>query len=263
MDSVVKITTLIIAEHPIDSIYLKLLNNPFFRSKLRPVYLVIHEKYRESKDEMFYLLSGLLFLLALVKLSFSKYFVGIFRQFVQPSFRQKQSRDQLSQNNFPSLILNLFFIISGGAFVGLLMQYYNLTQADFKTNFAYCSIILLILYTSKFVLLSFAGWVFNAKEVTETYIFIVFLINKIMGIILLPFSFIIAFSQPVIITFSVTVSLMIVFILFCYRYIAALMPVRREMKVSTTHFLFYILAFEIMPLLLIYKTMGIYLSKSV
>ncbi len=248
--------------HPLDSIYLKLLDNPFFRSKQKPIYLVINERLKTSKDEMFYILLAIIFFLAIFKLSFSRYFNNIFHQLFQPTFRQKQTREQLSQNNFPSLLLNLFFILSGGAFIALVMQYYNLTKSDFTTTLAYCTAILLFLYVSKFLLLSFAGWVFNAKEATETYIFIVFLINKILGIILLPITFIIAFSSTEIVTFSLTLAFMLVFILFIYRYIASFGPVRKEIKMSILHFIFYILAFEIIPLLLIYKTLGIYLGKS-
>ena len=47
----------ILVKQPIDSFYLKLLNNPFFKYKERPVYLVINERHPASKDEMFYLLS--------------------------------------------------------------------------------------------------------------------------------------------------------------------------------------------------------------
>ena len=261
-DTFNKATLVAATKRPIDSIYLRLLDNPFFRTKGRPLYLVINERMRSSKDELFYVLLGLLFILATIKLGFSHYLNNLFRQFYQPSFRQKQTREQLSQNNFPSLLLNLFFIVSGGAFIALLMQYYNLSAADFKTNFAYSTAALLILYTGKFILLSFAGWVFNVKSATETYIFVVFLINKIMGIALIPFAFIIAFSAPGIITPAVTLSVMLIAILFIYRYVAALIPVSREIIISVSHFIFYILAFEIMPLLLIYKTLGIYLGKS-
>ena len=251
-----------ILKHPLDSLYNRLLENPFFNSKQRPVYLTINEKHRLDKDEKFYLLIGIMFFLALIKLSFSKYFTQLFRQFAQPFIRINQTPDNLSQNNFPSLMLNLFFIISMGVYVALLVNYFSLSNVPFEINFLYSALFLFILYTAKFVLLSFAGWVFNAKDATETYIFIVFLVNKIMGITLLPFSFIIAFSQTAFTNVGVTVSFMIILILFSYRYIASINPIKRELKISFFHFFFFILAFEITPLLLLYKTLGYYLTKS-
>lgn len=257
-----KAATAFPTSHPIDTIYLKLLNNPFFKTDKKPIYLIINGRTRESKDEKFYILSGILFLLSLIKLGFSRYFNNLFQQLFQPNYRQKQTREQLSQNNFPSLLLNLFSIVSGGAFIALLMQYYYLSTADFTINFAYSSIFLLGLYTGKYLLLTFAGWVFQTKEVTDSYLFTVFLINKILGIILLPFTFITAFSTSVIINYAIISALMIIVILFLYRFIAAKTAIRNEIKVSITHFIIYIVAFEIIPLLVIYKTLVIYLVKS-
>jgi hypothetical protein len=252
----------IVIKKPFDSIYRKLLDNPFLRTKAKPIYFVIKERTRESKDEVFYLVLSMLLFLAFIKLVFSKYFKNIFRLFFQPSFRQKQTREQLQQNSLPSLLLNLFFIISGAAYITFLLSYYRLSDIGFWYLLAYSGIALLVLYVGKYVLLSFVGWVFNAKEATNTYIFAVYLINKILGVILVPFTLILAFSQPAIINISITISLMLVLLLFFYRYIVSYGPVRREVNVSPLHFFFYVLAFEITPLLLIYKTLMIYLNKS-
>lgn len=249
-------------KYPIDSIYLNLLNNPFFNNRLKPVYHVINEKKRNSKDDLFYILLALMFFLSLIKLSFSKYFNSIFRLFIQPVFRMKQSHEQISQNDFPSLMLNLFFIVSSGVFVGLIVNYFGLSQVNFATDFLYATIFLFLLYSGKFVILSFAGWVFDSKDITDTYIHVVFLVNKVMGIALLPFSFIMAFSKPEVITIGVTISMLIILFSFGYRYIVSIVPIRREMKISIFHFFFYIMAFEITPLLLLYKTLGYYLTKS-
>lgn len=249
-------------KRPIDSFYLKMLDNPYLRTTAKPIYLVISERQRQSKDEMFYLVSGILLYLAFIKLVFSKYFNNVFRLFIQPNFRQKQTREQLQQNNLPSLLLNLFFVFSAGAYVSFLIEYYQLVNIQFWFVLLYSTSALLILYLGKYLFLIFAGWVFNVQEATNAYIFSVYLINKIIGVILIPFTLIIAFSKPSIINISITVSLLCIFLLFIYRYIMSYAPVRKEIKVNFFHFLFYILAFEITPLLLIYKTLIIYLNKS-
>ncbi len=250
------------AKRPYDSFYSKLLNNPFFRSSGKPVYLVVSERKRVSKDEIFYLLLGLLLFLAFIKLVFSRYFNNVFRLFFQPAFRQKQTREQLLQNNLPSLLLNLFFVFSAGAYVSLLLSYYHFTTVDFWLLLLYSTSSLLVLYTRKYIFLSFSGWVFNVKEATETYIFTVYLINKIIGVVLIPFTLIIAFSEPYIINASITFSITHRHSYFCVPVYCIIQPVRRGVKVSLLHFFLYIFAFEITPLLLIYKTLIIYLDKS-
>lgn len=252
----------IVIKKPIDSFYLKLLDNPFLKTKAKPVFLVINERHRVSKDEIFYLVSGLLLFLAFVKLVFARYFTNVFRLFFQPTFRQKQTREQLQQNNLPSLLLNLFFIFSTSAYASFLLEYYHFAIGNFWLIFLYSVAALTIIYLSKYIFLSFAGWVFNVKEATDAYIFAVYLINKILGVLLIPFTLIIAFSQPTVINISITLSILLILLLFIYRYLVSYAPVRREVKVSPLHFLLYVCAFEVTPLLLIYKTLVIYLNKS-
>lgn len=247
---------------PIDSIYLKLLDNPYLRTKAKPIYLVINERKRTSKDEKFYLLSGLILLLAFIKLGFNRYFTNLFRLFFQPSFRQKQTREQLQQGDLPSLMLNLFFILLTGAYISFLAEYYFISTMGFWKLWLYASLSLAILYTGKYIFLRFAGWVFNVKEASEAYIFAVYLINKILGIILVPFTLVIAFSQPGILNISITISILLILLLFVYRYVVSYATIYREVKVSAFHFFIYIFAFEIIPLLLIYKTLMLYLNKS-
>jgi hypothetical protein len=247
----------------VDTFYKKLLDNPYLQMKQPPVYLVIKERVHESKDEVFYLAAGLLLFLGFIKLLFSRYFSNIFRLFFQPSFRQKQTREQLQQSNLPSLLLNLFFILSGGIYLALLADYHQVIGVSFWLQFVYSTALLMSLYAGKYVFISFAGWVFNVKEASETYMFVVYLINKILGVALIPFILLIAFSQPSVIPVAITVSVLLISVLFMYRYVVSYGPVRKEVRVSPLHFLFYVLAFEITPLLLIYKSLLIYLNKSI
>ena len=45
----------------------------------------------------------------------------------------------------------------------------------------------------KFAVIQLTGWIFNAKEPATTYSFIVFLVNKIIGLVLLPLLLLLAF----------------------------------------------------------------------
>lgn len=261
-DTIINAVAITPVKKPADSIYIRLLNNPFIKSATKPIYLVITDRERQSKDEIFYLLSGLLFFLAFVKLVFSKYFKNIFRLLLQPSFRQKQTREQLLQNKLPGLLLNLFFIFSASAYASFLIQYYHLAHLKFWMLLLYAVTALLILYLGKYIFLKFTGWVFDVKETTDTYIFSVYLVNKALGVIIIPFTLLIAFSPPYIISISITISFLFISLLYLYRYSISYASARKEVNISLLHFLLYIFAFEIIPLLLIYKTLLIYLDKS-
>lgn len=251
-----------LAKPRIDTSYYKLLNHPYLPQIDNPLYLIIKERKRSSKDQLFYIVIALMLFLAFIKLVFPKYFQNIFRLFFQPTFRQKQTREQLLQNNLPALLYNLFFIFAGSLYSTLLVQYFNITTQNFFVLFLYATALLVVLYFTKYLFLTFSGWVFNVKEATDTYIFVVYLINKIVGIVLIPFILILAFSNRQVIDIGVTVSFLVLSLLFLYRYLISYGPVRKEVKVSPLHFFFYILAFEITPLLLIYKVLANYLTGS-
>ncbi len=168
----------------------------------------------------------------------------------------------MQQGDLPSLLLNLFFILLTGAYISFLAEYYFISTMGFWKLWLYASLSLAILYTGKYIFLRFAGWVFNVKEASEAYIFAVYLINKILGIILVPFIIVIAFSQPEILNISITISILLILLLFVYRFVVSYATIYREVKVSPFHFFIYIFAFEIIPLLLIYKSLMLYLNKS-
>jgi hypothetical protein len=262
VSSSMKKATVLAKKKPLDSFYLKLLDNPYLKITGEPVYLVIKERQPQSKDEMFYLLAGLLLVLAILRLAFPKYFKNIFYLFFQPTFRQKQIREQLLQRSFPSLLLNIFFILSAAAYISLIITYYHLANFNFLQLLVQVFALLLALYAGKFFFLTFAGWVFDVKEATDTYIFAVYLINKMLGILLIPFTFIIAFSPHQLVETSITISLLLIGLLFIYRYLVSFRAILKEMRLNALQFLFYIFAFEIVPLLLIYKTLVNYLNKS-
>jgi hypothetical protein len=59
----------------------------------------------------------------------------------------------------------------------------------------------------------------------------------------------------------ITISLAMVFVLWAYRALAGYRPVRSEIKLTPFYFFLYLCAFEIAPLLLIYKVLLAYLEK--
>ena len=152
--------------------------------------------------------------------------------------------------------MNIFFLLTGGLYASLLLKYYKYeADSNFWIQTLYCIAILALIYTGKFLLLKFTGWVFNLSKATDTYIFIVFLVNKMLGMLLLPFLVLISFYTGQAQQVFVTLSLILVVVLLAYRFIFSFVPIRAEIKVNPFHFFLYLCAFEIAPLLLIYKVL--------
>lgn len=238
-----------------DTLFRRILNIKYLAMNNKPVYMISSYWERESTDYLFYLLSGLVLFLAFIKATFPKYFQHVFKMLFQTSFRQKQTREQLAQNLLPSLLMNLLFVLVVGSFIAVVVTQKKLTGLSFWELWLYSVVGLMALYCLKFLFLRFTGWVFRVKEASETYISIVFLVNKLLGVILLPMLWLVSFSDGELNVVGLTVSLCIVGFLILYRYILSLASVRDMLRVSAFHFFIYLCGVEILPIIIIYKVL--------
>lgn len=238
-----------------DTLFRRLFKVPYLPMQAKPVAMFTAQRTPQNKDMLFYLLVGVVLFLAFIKTAFPKFFGNIFKLFSQPSFRQKQTREQISQDSLPSLLMNLYFIVVAGIFISVVASQKNWVSISFWWLLLYATVILAIIYSGKFLFLRFTGWVFNAQEAAETYAFIVFLINKMLGVILVPALLLIAFSYGPVNSVVLTITVCIVVLLMIYRYAVSLGAVRKTLQVSPFHFFIYLCAVEVVPLLLIYKVL--------
>jgi Domain of unknown function (DUF4271) len=237
--------------------------NQLLNSKGTPVSMAVKSKKAKSMDWVFYLIAGLILLMALIKFFFARYFANLFRVFFNTSLRQGQLTDQLLQAKLPSLFFNLFFIISAGTYAYFLLQQYGfITNQQQWLLLGTCIAGLGLVYVVKYSTLKFTGWVTGYKSSTDIYIFIIFLIGKILGIILIPFMVLIAFAKLPIASAAALISQLVVGLLFLLRFIRSYGLLQNQLKVSRFHFFLYIAGVEIIPLLLLYKGVLILLSKN-
>jgi Domain of unknown function (DUF4271) len=207
-----------------------------------------------GKEYLFYYLIFLLILFGLLRRAFAKYFYDLFRVFFKTTLKQRQTQEQLLQSSLASVLMNSFFVLSGGLYVNFLLQYFQLVIADnFWLQYVYCTGALAAIYSLKYIGLKITGWLFNVSNATDSYIFIVFIINKMLGIFLLPFLLLLAFANDPLFSSAMIISWMGIGLLLIYRFILSYGALRKEVKLNSFHFILYILGFEVIPLLLIYK----------
>ncbi|MBX9733343.1 MAG: DUF4271 domain-containing protein [Chitinophagaceae bacterium] len=259
-DSIAKAALSLVQPTKDTSGYRKYMYHPYLPLFATPAYQVISYYNGVLKDELFYVVLFLVFLLAFIKALFPKYFRNLFLLFFQTSLRQKQTREQLLQNGLASLLINLFFVISAALFLSLLTRYYGWSALVFEKLFAYIAALILTTYTGKYFFISFAGWVFNNKDAASAYLFLVATVNRIMGVLLLPLVVLFAFAQPAILPVIVTVGVGIICLLFVYRYLVSFGSLRNDLKLNPFHFFLYLCAVEITPIVLLYKLLVNYIG---
>jgi hypothetical protein len=227
--------------------------HPFFNFFASPVIHTSSLRAFNGKDELFYLLIGFFFLLAFTRVAYTKYVSDMMTVFFSVSLKQKQLREQLMQSPIPSFFLNLLFVGVIALYITFLVQHSTgwKEQYSFWQLFFYSMAIIVCIYLAKHIVLKLAGWVFGISPATELYIFIVFLVNKLLGILFLPVVAVMAFASKSWWSVLSPISYILLGALFIYRYAVSYGPVRKELKVSQFHFFLYLCAFEILPMVLI------------
>ncbi len=232
----------------------KLYNELVTKSNDGPVVFRIEQRFSlPDKDILYYSIFGLLFLFAFVHNIYPQYFPKLFSQFNQSSLRMLQNREQLLQNSLASLLMNIGFILSFSLMATLLIFNRHLLALSFWEGYGYICLFFTALYVGKYLFLLLAGYTFNSMELIQTYVFVIFMINKVLGILLIPFILILAFARPYFYDFAIVGGAVLAVLLILYRYLFSLTTVRNKLHISSFHFFLYLCAFEIVPILILYK----------
>lgn len=229
--------------------------NPYVPVK-DPKWLISEKRVWTGKENIFYAIVAMLLFFAAARNSFHRYLSEIFRLFFRTTLRQRQIREQLIHAPLPSLLFNLLFLLSGSMYVNLLLHYFHLkTGLSFWLLLLYGIVALAVIYAVKFVSLKIFGWLLNIKPATDTYIFIVFSANKVLGVLLLPFIVFLAFTGGLLYETFFSLSILVVLGLYTYRFYLSYVSIYKIIQINIFHFLIYLAAFEIVPLLVINKVL--------
>ncbi len=255
-DSVIHINKIIPLTWRQDTAFNKFFINKNIPRNKQSVYAINIVRQPVNADQQFYILAGLLLFTGIVRAAFPKYFSNVFRLFFQSSQRQKQSKDNITQDALPSFFLNVIFILSGG----LLLASFIRNDSFFVTLFfpllwLYTCSALAVIYIIKSLFISLFGWSFSVQEPAANYKFIVFLVNKIAGLCFIPLLLVLMYATDANFSVITTIAIAIISILLIYRYIVSLNIVGKKLKINPLHFFLYLCAVEILPLLIIYKVL--------
>jgi hypothetical protein len=249
-------STPVFFQHQIDSLghNLDLRFHPYYNFYGQGMNLYMLKREPANRDGLFYLLVVICLLYAGVKYFYPRYFANLTKLLLGSSLRSQPLNDTLLQASWPSWLLNGLFLLTAGLYGAFLLQYFEPAQtSSFRALFLFGFLILAGIYAGKYILLQLLGWTLRIQSVTQQYLFIVFFVNKVTGIFLLPVLVVLAFPflqhAPVVIPFSVG---MLVCLLL-YRFWISFQQLNREINVNLFHFFIYLCGFEIAPLLVIFK----------
>ena len=213
-----------------------------------------HEMISQTAD--FYLLLLLCLMLGLIRFMDTRYFINLWRAFWNPTLSNRQLKEQLQGSGLPNLLMNIFFTFAAGAYIYYVVRFFTPHYSGVIPPSLL--IIMLIagtglIYLAKYAAVRFSGWAFRVEGITEHYLFNVFLINKVLGIMLVPFVIILAFADHEWARQMVIISFIVSGILLLNRYIRSWEVFGSFFQYSKFHFFMYLCASELLPLAVLMK----------
>jgi hypothetical protein len=218
-------------------------NNPFPAIKKQAV----------SKEFVFYFILTLFLFLGILNTVFKNYFNTMIRVFFKTSLRQSQLTDQLMQAKLPSLFLNIFSVLVTGFYIFTLLNYKKVISFNQLNVLFFSCLAVLLIYIGKYFIIQIAGWISGFKNEAVSYTFLIFLVNKLLAIVLLPATCILVFSSHNIGIFAYNISLLAVGVFYLLRCFRSYGIFENKLSLGKFHFLLYILAVEFIPVLLVLK----------
>ncbi|MFM1794999.1 MAG: hypothetical protein RL642_1384 [Bacteroidota bacterium] len=218
------------------------------------------KRVRENLEWIFYSFLFLFLFMALL----GKYSNGLLRRlwkiYVNDGFIYRQSKEQMHQQPLFSLALNVLFIFSSGLFVffGLNWDHQftgNMRWLILATSF----LVIAFVYLFKHVLLKLLGWAFGQEEAFEDYLFVVFLNNKLAGLIFLFSSFVMAFSATSFSAFIFRITIFVIVLMLAYRFLRGYQVFTKQSRIGFFTLILAFVAMELIPTAVVIK----FLSKTV
>ena len=210
----------------------------------------------ESQTADFYLLLFLCLMLGLIRFMDTRYFISLWRAFWNPTLSNRQLKDQLQGTGLPNLLMNVFFTFAGGSYIYYIVRFFTPHHSGvIPPSLLIITLIsgTALIYLMKYAAVRFSGWAFRVEGITDHYLFNVFLINKVLGITLIPFIIILAFADREWAQQVVYISFLVAGALMLNRYFRSWQVFGSFFQYSKFHFFMYLCASELLPLAVLMK----------
>ena len=239
-----------------------LAKHTFLNSTSKPVSFSQPKRFVQNTDYLFYIISFLVLTIALFRLFNDKYYLNMTRVFFNSSLRQSQLVEQLLLDKQASLVWNLFFVVVMGIYLFQLLVFHQETSLINYKVLGLCMLLVLSVYAVKYFITLFFGWLTGFLDEAENYLFIVFLLNKMLALFLLPVILIMIYVENSWVYPTIQFSFMLIGMTFFIRYFRAFGILQYKLKVSRFHFLLYVTGVELLPILILYKSSMIIVVKN-
>ncbi|MCD0487725.1 DUF4271 domain-containing protein [Pedobacter sp. MC2016-14] len=241
----------------------------YSRPSGEPWYTIYNKKKKESlyktgtpiaKGQVWVLafVGVLLLLFAILKNSFSRQLQTIVQAFFSDRILNNLNKEDNLFTSWPFLLLFIQFGFTIGMFIYLTSQYYGIGYLDngFRLLFS-MSVIIIVLYAFKILLLRMLGYIFNIQKPVHEYISILYLSYFNISLLFIPLVVAFALSPLKYGIYYIAISVVVLAIIFAFQFIRAGVNILSHHRFSKVYLFLYFCALEICPILILIKVIGL------
>lgn len=233
--------------------------NFFLNHELKMIHNGPQSLNRTTPDWVFPMLVLIIVAFAWLRAFYNKYFIQIVTAFFNNNLTNQIVRDENILVQRASILLNLVFNLVAALFLYFVSVHFNWTPAGIGiglNRYLFFALVVSAVYAMKFLMLKICGYLFNLDREMAAYIFNIFLVNNLLGILLIPIVAVLAFSVTINVTWVIYGSVALISVAFLYRIVRGFF-IGITSPVSSLYYLFlYLCTLEFAPLLVLIKILN-------
>ncbi|HMQ46351.1 MAG TPA: DUF4271 domain-containing protein [Saprospiraceae bacterium] len=195
-----------------------------------------------------------LLLFTLMITLFRNFFGRAYRAFLNDNVLSQLQRDQEGTGSLPYYLWYLLFFINAGILVFQLSHHFEVFLPNSLLLGLLASIGLIAAgFLLKHLVLLFLAFVFPIQKEVKLYSFTIIVVGIILGVVLLPLNLLFAYAVPEILPYIIYLIAGIVAGIYVFRSFRGIFIAGRFLSSYIFHFLLYICAIEIAPVVILLK----------
>ncbi|TKC07428.1 DUF4271 domain-containing protein [Pedobacter frigoris] len=200
----------------------------------------------------------LLILFAILKISFTKQLQTIVQSFFSNRVLNNLNKEDNLFTSWPFLLLFVQFGFTVGMFFYLVSQFYGIAFSGSGFQFYLSiSILIVILYIFKIIILRLLGYLFNIQKPVNEYVTILYLSYFNLSLVFIPLVIAFALSPLKYGPYYIAISFVLLIMIFVFQFIRAGVNILSHHRFSKVYLFLYFCALEICPILILIKAIGL------
>lgn len=214
---------------------------------------------RQTRDQwVIVVIIGLLLYTAILNRAMSKDMGSVWHAFYSKRMLSQVSKDDSIINAWTFIGLFLLFGLTFGLFLYQIAQYYHVYYSISGVRlFVSLSLIILVLFAIKYIIVRFLGFVFNVSKLVNEYLSVLYLTYFNITFVFLPLTVCFGLLPNLLIPYVLLVAIILIVIIFIWQYLRSSVNIISNILFHKFYLIVYLCALEICPILILIKALNI------